>query len=788
MDRESLLAQIWNEKREKILSDVVYPLGIGIFLGSPCFNWHELVYGLIKFLRSDPARAFVWSQNWGRTNVVLGRFHFPQFAFLTRNSDEEKALIPISTEKLLDPVSLLTPEFNRGCFKLLINHQFLSVEGAVLQIERMVDEMVWCAFLKLKEEMRVLGCDLEPGAVYARALDLVWQGGVTINYVSEEYILRLKESNPLLPVRVYGDKNKKQIVPHVIGAVILPAETKAFSGDNYLIQELINQVFNGNNFSIAIKPFFSAPVLPFAELFVCAGITMGKLPHIGHLFLLAYADMIRMAMCPTTPLYVESNDTGPRVAGMIAKMIETHQMPIFSALNLLHEGHYSVSDIENWYINRTCPSKIVDDIGRILDIGGYDVFSVLRRSFLDAIHRYGFCNVVVVSDSECRAELENFFIDIPWSPWRDYGFYFTQHQKGNHIKTILYRSFGMTTSSAARLSFVKKVLFRESGKTAIYVDIDQSIANATTALIDIEKQPVFQYQGTAVGFGLIIASGSESNTVPMEKLYEAFLDVQSRIKTISSFIHVVKYFLLTRYETAKSKKTYQHRSEIIGPTFYDFKNHEALILDFNRCIGEYETFLTSLEQSENKLFKMSEVAEKTPFCEYERFLRGALRVINEGKLGELFPRVQQIIPDLFFRQAYNQLQFHGVFNLGEQFNVSVVDGLVSGAKLLGSLSDFLIERGLLNSPVKKNRDKVVNCLYIDNLFSRGYTPDDIRLLAPQYLRGEFALTRRRCLFFDILTSSVRIIKEIDSMPQISAMSLHKVIKTCKEKLGMCISY
>ena len=793
MDRISLLAKIWDEKREKIVSDKIYPLGIGIFLGDPYFNAHEIIYGLISFLCSNPERSFVWSQNWGRTNVLLGKYNFPQFRFLIRESDEEKSLIPISTQKQLDPKTLVIPDMNHGHFKLLLNHEVSSVEGAVLQIERMVDELIWCSFLRMKNATERFGIEAQNLPwIYSKALSIVWRGGIAIDYVSEAYILGLKEVKPEIPVRVYGDKRKKQTIPRVIGAVLIPDNLEVSSLELAFKVEVCRKkvMTKAMTKKAVVNPI---QVLPFgpsaAGLFVCTGITLGKIPHAGHLLLLVYADMVKRALCPETPLYIESNDIGPRVAGMVAKLAEELKVPVSTAVKLLCAGLVSVEVIERCYQNREQSGDSTEMAEKILSIGGYDVLATIRNYFFESLCRFGFGRIVVISDSDCLPEFNDFLAKIPDSPWSQYGFRFTVHQKqGGHIQTLIYETQNMPSACAVRVSFVKKASSLESQNSAVYVDMDRSVSEAIVALRDIEWHDVIQCHGTAIGFGLRIASGSSGDSVSMNAMHEAFLTLSSR-KTKPSFLQALRFFILTRCETAESKRTHPHRAEIIGPTFYDYKDHKAFIGDFAFCVDECDAFLVSIANAKRKLCMAIGrngvmAVDKKEECAH--FIRHASQVLQRCSLDEIFPRARQVIPNLFFRQIYDQIKARVVYGKEDCFDTILIDGFVSGTSSVGLLGDFMQAHGMLKSPIKKNREKVITCLYVDNLQSRGYDSYEIMVFAPSYLNGRISLVKKRCLFFETLNNALRMIQKTERILQADAKKLLEIISVCEKKLGFDI--
>jgi hypothetical protein len=312
--------------------------------------------------------------------------------------------------------------------------------------------------------------------------------------------------------------------------------------------------------------------------------------------------------------------------------------------------------------------------------------------------------------------------------------------------------------------------------------MDRSVSEASVALRDIERHDLVQYNGTAIGFGLKMASGSSGDSVTMNSMYEAFSSMEAK----TSFLQVLRFFILTRYETAESNRTHPHRAEIISPTFYDYRDHETFIDDFTLCVDECDTFSALIVEAEGKLgsiIKSDEVIVVDKEGEHIRFIQHVSRLLQKSSLDEIFPRAQQIIPELFFRQVYDQMKARIVPGREDCFDSVLIDGIVSGADLVGLLCDFMMAHSMLKSPIKKNRDRTVICLYINSLRSRGYNSDEIRELAPPYLDGRMSLTKKRCFFFEAISNVLRLTQETRPILQIDATKLLEIISVCEKKLG-----
>ena len=107
----------------------------------------------------------------------------------------------------------------------------------------------------------------------------------------------MKRMDMSLPVRVYGNVLNSNIIPRVIGAIVLPGLN--YNADSNVLNKIKKyrfQVLHSiSKAKTKVDDHISEIKCPdiTQDSFFCIGVTLAKELHIGHILLLAYAEIFR---------------------------------------------------------------------------------------------------------------------------------------------------------------------------------------------------------------------------------------------------------------------------------------------------------------------------------------------------------------------------------------------------------------------------------------------------------------------------------------------------------------
>jgi len=587
MNRSQLLQYIWNEKRGKVVNTPSSGLAVTIGVGELTFCWHSLGYGLLRLLETYPDNGVNWSRNWGRTKILLNPRSALSFEFTQKGSIEEKRFPKISTLGIIDAASFLTPSFNTGSYTMLIHKQTLSLEGAILQFTRMLDELVWCRFLQLQgmapNETR------SSSELYKLAVVDVRNRGFRIEYVDEETILEIKEKDMSIPVRLYGSVGKAD-VPFVIGAIIFPEESaglnrcKGLNRIEVKVDRLLSGLLPGT--SLCLKHTTGKN----GDYSVCVGFTFAKPLHAGHLIHVSWAEYIRRSLSSSEHLFVESNDLGLRVYRTLVALCAMFQCEMPELVHLIKTGVVTSDIVTEVYRNRDNNPTQLNETVYTLSLDNSRVFNGLAQTQVEILNRFGFQSIRLISDSECL----NHWTTVAsrfGKGWQWLGYQFLHYKVNDADITQLLTKRGEITAVAARLSFLVEVQHQmERPSTVVYVDGDLSVKNAVEIANLLYDSPMYSVEGVGVGFNMQIGTGT-SGTLPTLQDLESILSEYLPQGKDVSLVEVLFWFLHTRYATAKGhREVSQRRSQQQGLAFYDYRNVESFYRDLEVARSELVAF------------------------------------------------------------------------------------------------------------------------------------------------------------------------------------------------------
>jgi len=802
MIREELLAYIWEEKREKVISGRTYPIGISITIENLNFHWHTIIYGILSVLMKSPKQALEWSRHWGRTMVWLHPNKSLSFKFTEKKSFEEKLGVLVDTESIINPVEFLNFHYNVGHFKILLNWCRLSLEGAILQVSRMVDELVWCNFLRLKEQNKEHKInELSEIDIYVDALSEVWENGILVKYLSERQILDMKRKDMSLPIRIYGNVRKNKKVPKVIGAVIIPQSNTDNKLSDYKEvlkeqQEEILSVINGSQSQLKTYPVLPTISIHDRESCVCTAIILAKKLHAGHLLLLGFADLVRRAIDSNCPLYLESNDSGKRIFALISRMMEKYKLSVESVISSLVNGKYSPEEIDFCYRTRCEQTETFQEVQKKLKRNRFNLLTVMNEKVEQDLKSYGFEQISIIPDSICLKKHDELIELVKEQQWKkDLGFRFVKYIQGKHRKMVILEKRSIPTASAMRTAFVNTALsFNKVDAMPIFIDADPSVVQARDLLGLVYGKNLLRLEGAAIGFEMKIGSGTAGNVMSAEFLHGLFCKEFPKKRYPNFFLSVVTFFLLTRYATAKAhKEQVLAKSHPLGVSFYDYKNKQALLDDFLLCAKElliYNNLIEKVKQSISSL--VSEKHKGIGFKEgrdnkkNKMFLTRLQKVGTESIFNQIFPTPKPESMSNPLRQIRETIHRQHSTDDSQLVDRIIVESIIHGHDTVGKLSSILLSKRLIHKPIPGGKNQKLSCIFVKNLKSRGYgaNVDEIINHSLSYLNGDFCLLKKKCIYFEILEDIIAFMDDIISLDNVSAEIIQKALSVCVKKIKL----
>lgn len=605
---ENLIQVIWNEKREKLAERDDKLTTLCLPIKDPQIDIDETIGDILNILANNPEQSFHWSQNWGKTKIFLGTDNQTSSKFLQKGTTHYKSLFPISTTNLLQPSqldSVSQPEYK---YNILFNKKPITIEGAMLQIGRMVDELVWTTSINIRNDLQISHRE-----AYEAALNDILNSGIGYSYCEEEEILNLRRSDPNYAVRMYGNVNGKSKVPNIIGAIVPIGHCPPL--EPYQQPSILD--FTSTEESVDTE-------LDISQLettpYIIFGMTIGKQPHMGHALLMGVADTVRETLGKETPIFMDANDTGPRIVATIATGAKLLNLSPVEITTLLSQGNISVRDFESWYRNRSCVNK-------------KDMAYTMSKIKLDQVHLYKQAQRIetLIQDlfgSNSKVILESALLNdahkianlCSEKRWKDTGFGF--YKKGKMLKIL--ESDGIATAITMRTTVLINSSLSINKGIPIYIDTDPRIEDSLELYEKIIKIKGYQIPGAGLSINLEIASGTKGNSITLEDTYKILENTLSPREILNSIKHIVNT-----------------RQQVVGIDrklpYFDYASDQDLIEDIKQGDIERSHFIDSIYEIYDKISTLTvETANKASFNEGNKtkkkvLLLKNLKEIVEGK-------------------------------------------------------------------------------------------------------------------------------------------------------------
>lgn len=740
MNRKLLLEAIWQEKRGKNLSNEKYPIGINI--SSHAFSLldpRRVLVDILKLLHSEPETAFEWSRNWGRTVCTVHPAHAYAVFFSEFRGQHERLGAMIQSARIARWCkSYPSIRVGEGRFLIELADEPTTHEALFLQIERMLDELVWC----LCQHLRSAQSCAHPAALYQTAAVIVQARGVLISWTSTSEMLRNRIHNPGLIVRMYGNVMGNGALPTVIGAI----DPRQFE------EVCVPRMGMGNPPVVAIQSAASrkggeiAPThhvspqtkqVPSTRPAVLAtAITVGKRAHLGHILTGVVAEAARLFCRSDARLVIDANDDSASMVQVVLRLAELRGTDIQNMVEQLVAGVVEPSDIETAYVTRAlyrgpaitapnlpplCFSRMSDCIQtQFADLGIQSELrcASARRARVDQlVHALRACNM-------------------------PRGFSHCLVKKGKRVRLHVLEKQGKPTASVVRASLS---LDLEGGNGAVGVqrlvvfDQDSSVHQAVELLRAYDQQwEAIVQEGVGVGIGDRLGSASSGTSVSVSEALvclDHVVEPSLRFATLLHWVHMSEHMAPSAHEKPISPPN------PLGPSFICFGSIDAVRRSLVTVALQAQRFaqalralissltspgvLVSLGGAQSRLVSYMARAQADRFLARPEAVRLSRRCEEVRKVALTHARVCSAEVDLAISK-------HALCapdpSAQELMRTLRIQGLVHEATQVPRR---------LNGPVPVR--------HVELFLEKGYVRADIPGLAQRALSGDLGLYRRRVL-------------------------------------------
>ncbi|MCA9380969.1 hypothetical protein KC678_01785 [Candidatus Dojkabacteria bacterium] len=576
-DKDMLLERIYNDKNGKsntksalgmyIEIPTSYPIDLQAFSS---YFLQELSQGVNLF------SAQRWSENFGRVFVGISDKSPDEKVpceLISAENPESLKYRQVSSGRTISPTQLVeTNSLQGGSNLVLLNSAFTSIEGLLINVTHMLDELIWN--LALSDGKRTANS-------YSQAVRYVRDTGISFEFANEEEILSKYISDTYNnKVRLYGSR-KSKTVPFVLGCVVPNALPKTKS-----LNQLDAYSQNEAPKSVEVKEVNSYEVT--------IGITTAKEIHAGHLLLFLTANSF--AKCIDATVIVSANNTGPRVNATITSL----QKEVESLLGrdiTLEQANQILSSLPLSVTQRLYQMRNEDFVPSINS--DFSTLKFATEQNMVLLRLLGL-NVNYILDTDCNpiGAINYAFSNTP-GYFPELGLGFTSLRGGQSAN---YLDNGEFTAVGASLANMINLAINDDGLKGIaYFDHESSTAIASKVITEQLGIPVYQPSGAAIGFGGEIASGTKGNSIRLKEIYDFITRYGQQLGIDSSEImnlgmNALTFSLFSNYYISDL-----HPNNYSANTFYDFASKEYFFEFFKSQIGSYRQVQNNIQNVLNTL-------------------------------------------------------------------------------------------------------------------------------------------------------------------------------------------
>jgi hypothetical protein len=509
-EQSDSLHTAWFEQNGR--RDTGSKLRLVIGLENPTIS-HKTFDQILDLLNLNPSLARAWAEDFGGTLVMYSNDN----SLTLEKSPIIDRILLLSTTELIKMDSLFTKvqDLPADCNAISLNERNVTLEGLIVEMVHLLDELVWTRYQALSEELEPQ-TDHEKDNLYERAIKEIQDEGYFIHIASTEQIINMHLMYPETSIRIYGSGAISSINP-VMGLVSSSHRAQA------VLQAWEIPVKAGE-----IEESLTAEKEKVTSSEIAVSITLAKPLHLGHLLLLSTADLIR-SVTGEVSITLINNDTGPRVVATVESIATKLDMPLDEVQAKLVQGLIPFDAIVECYRQRNKP------LNPQLPIYS-GIFSLMEDKVIQLLSECGY-SVQIKRDSELNTSLVETTLNTPWI-----GSGFLPFSSSEDL-TVLVKDNVFTDVGC----WVAHGLSAISGKI-ILVDSSEATKTASTVLNALGINSI-QINGAGAGIAGKIGSGTGGELPTAHELSEIYGE------DLNAFM---KYIIWTRTQTT-------------GPLpFYDF--------------------------------------------------------------------------------------------------------------------------------------------------------------------------------------------------------------------------
>lgn len=739
MSKEKIISEIWKEKRGRQVIDKVYPLGLLITLDDAAHSLNEIACGILECLLNNPDMGIDWAAHWGRTVIQCHSQTGFDFKFTMRKDSFEKLGVMVSTKVIHDPSTFIDESINRGRYTIVLNGQPMLYEGAVLAIERMVDELVWWIYQDLISSGMSLGVE-----TYRTAVSLILERGIEIVCETEDRILQIKQEDWSTPVRIYGKMYKEVKIPTVIGCLVdngMDYERRCPSGE--IVKQAEYDMFPAAD----VQTEFGPKDLMYVSL------TSAKKLHAGHILHFVYAELLRRSLGIQSKLILESNDVGDRLIRTVAKLAEVCKKPLETVIEELSQGGIEAEGLYRAYRERdSVQTDLLSNARHLLGRNRRHLLGKVEKDLVTTLEVLGVA-VEVVHDSECQD-----MFDFLFQPEKSFlcrcGFQVERYLLGDRLSMTTVQKHGIPTAAATRASFLAFLAKRnpESAQT-LAVDSDMSIQLGIklAAIKGVGLRTGFK-EGAGISINFEVGSGTKGNLPYGLDLIDHLL--ANGLKKEELF-GLLTFFSLTRSLTARGHKEHPlAKGSVLGQSFYDYADFPSFQRDLVKAIGQYRE-LQSRILNTLRLLK-SPKSREIENQDVQLFLAKAGSMKTGKLIQKVCPPSRPVSLEKHMRLCRELIHRANPDKNGEEIDRAMMSGVLSGQISGHQMSEYLSKEGYeVPSAVCRLKSELHNS-FAEDLASRGYNDAQILERTLEYLSGKWVLSFRRLLPFEMVCEILQL--------------------------------
>lgn len=734
-EKSELVGEIGLERKGR--RDLNAGLGMFVAIDIETFGLEQITKGVLQQLKEKPSVGRIWAQDYGR---VIAAVHPTKVGTIELGEvgKETKSYVIVESTQLINPRDV--SQVGGGKNLILLNDKPVTIEGLIVEVVHLVDEVVW-------EKSRRLDREGVSGA-FALAVEEVIEEGIEILACGEDEILSLKKIlGDSMGVRLYGSMVIKS-VPKVMGAVIFMESVESNPID------LSGDVGSEKKFELERKGIEG-------NVSFGLGITLGKPLHVGHLLNLGLGELGR-TLADGEQVRLFSNDTAPRVGLMLARLAEMRNEDVAIVADALRNGLVSVEEVVEAYRSREDLEDRGIEIEALLEVErGGGLLRVVEEETEELIRAAGFENALIVRESEF-VSVGDELVNAVAPSWNGMGFAVARTQRG--VKVL--KKNDKLTATAKVGAFLTSACMELVGICLLDGEADSFEA---TDVMQSFGMNVDQMSGVGASIMGKVGSGTNGTLPTMKELVERFGE---ETRELVIFINLVQP--MTSLEKPNGR---------VASTYFDFASKDGVFFAFEEARKDLLLFKQRVRETLLKL-DTAQIAETNI---QDKFLDRLREFPSEVKTEDLIANMRKL----------------GVMGEDPLFNSMVEKwkkawkgdikrdllALIASGEVKSNIDLFLVlrNRGLVSEEGKlPSKEIKIESRFLSEVLKQGYEGVDAIERTLEYQEKKLFFSKRGNPYLSNLERLLELGVRIDEWTKEDALLVKEEILINMTRLGISI--